>query len=201
MATRPSKTSGDGARPLFVTSSMDKLRECNEILGQEVDSHALKLEEIQSTSLEAVVRHKAEQAYRAIGKPLFVEDTALRFLAWGQLPGPFIKHFIENMGLLGLVDTLAPAKNWGAEAACGVGYHDGTQVHYFEARVRGTIVLPMGRGGFGFDPIFRPSDAGRTYGEMTPEEKNERSARALALKKLGVFLGLTPAQAPPAAQA
>jgi inosine triphosphate pyrophosphatase len=119
---------------------------------------------------------------------VLVEDTSLRFLAWGALPGPFIKHFIENMGLIGLVDALSPSRNWAAEAVCGIGYHDGLVAHYFEGRVSGMAVLPMGERGWGWDPIFRPHGSGRTYGEMPPDEKRKRSMRALALQKLADHL-------------
>jgi inosine triphosphate pyrophosphatase len=176
----------------FATSNADKVREFSEWLGLPVEPVALHLEELQSTSLEAVVRHKLLQALGQAGAPVLVEDTALRFAAWGALPGPFIKHFIENLGLIGLVDALSPSRNWAAEAVCGIGYHDGCAAHYFEARVSGMIVLPMGERGWGWDPIFRPNGSGRTYGEMLPEEKRQRSMRALALRQLADFLKSRP---------
>lgn len=172
----------------FATSNADKVREFSTWLGIAVEPVHLELEELQSTDLETVVRHKLRQAYEAVRGPVLVEDTSLRFLAWGALPGPFIKHFIENMGLIGLVDALSPSRHWGAEAACGIGFHDGSAAHYFEGRVPGMAVLPMGERGWGWDPIFRPHGSGRTYAEMPPQEKSERSMRALALRKLADFL-------------
>jgi non-canonical purine NTP pyrophosphatase (RdgB/HAM1 family) len=177
------------ALPLrFATSNADKVREFGEWLGVPVEPVHLELEELQSTDLETVVRHKLRQAYEQVRGPVLVEDTALRFLAWGALPGPFIKHFIENMGLIGLVDALSPSHHWGAEAACGIGFHDGTRIHYFEGRVPGMAVLPMGDRGWGWDPIFRPQGSGRTFAEMPQEEKRSRSMRGLALRKLADFL-------------
>jgi inosine triphosphate pyrophosphatase len=105
------------------------------------------------------------------------------------MPGPFIKHFVANLGLLGMVDSLAPAKDWRAEAITGVGYADGSGVHYFDGRVMGQIVLPQGKDGFGWDSIFRPNGSGRTYAEMSREEKAKRSMRTLALRKLAEHLG------------
>jgi len=41
-----------------------------------------------------------------------------------------------------------------------------------------------GSSGFGFDPIFEPSNGGKgTFAEMTTTEKNEYSHRAKALRK------------------
>jgi non-canonical purine NTP pyrophosphatase (RdgB/HAM1 family) len=172
----------------FVTSSEDKVKEASLVLPLPMKRIEVELHEIQTTDLEAIVRFKAEQAWRHVRAPVIVEDTALRFLAWQQLPGPFIKHFVENLGLLGIVDALSPSKDWRAEAITGVGYCVGGEVHYFEGRVKGLIVLPMGREVFGWDAIFRPQGSGRTYAEMSREEKAAQSMRTLALRKLAAFL-------------
>jgi XTP/dITP diphosphohydrolase len=52
-------------------------------------------------------------------------------------------------------------------------------VKIFEGYVPGTIVPPRGEGGFGYDPIFEYD--GRTFAEMSPEEKNAVSHRGKAL--------------------
>ncbi len=172
----------------LVTSNKDKLREAQHILGRPLVGISLPLEEPQSTQLEYVVRHKAVQAYRLLGLPAIVEDTALVFDGWGVLPGPFIRFFLEGLGPAGLVKALEPFGNWGAEAQSGVGFHDGWRCHYFPGRVKGTIVAPRGGGGFGWDPIFQPEGSHQTYAEMAPETKNAHSMRALALKKLADHL-------------
>jgi len=42
-----------------------------------------------------------------------------------------------------------------------------------EGRVNGDLVFPpRGDLGFGYDPIFQPDGHGRTFGEMTSEEKH-----------------------------
>lgn len=43
---------------------------------------------------------------------------------------------------------------------------------------------PKGVNGFGYDPVFVDPETGRTAAEMSPEEKNARSHRARACKKL-----------------
>ena len=47
---------------------------------------------------------------------------------------------------------------------------------------------PRGASGFGYDPIFCFSDTGRTYAEVLPEEKNRRSHRGRAFRKVVGFL-------------
>ncbi len=172
----------------FVTSNAEKLREAEEILAHPLRGTVLTLEEIQTLDLSRLVRHKVLQAFRQLGTPLMVEDTSLVCAAWGGLPGPFIKFFLTGLGAKGLVRALEPFENKSAEALCGVGYHDGREVHYFEGRTAGTLVPPRGAGGFGWDPIFLPEGSARTFGEMTREEKNANSMRAQALTRLTEFL-------------
>jgi len=55
----------------------------------------------------------------------------------------------------------------------------------FQGIVEGVIARkPKGYSGFGFDPIFEPKEyIGKTFGEMSIEEKNRFSHRAKALRK------------------
>ena len=53
----------------------------------------------------------------------------------------------------------------------------------FEGRCEGRIALaPCGDGGFGYDPIFIDVELGRTFAELSPEEKSSRSHRGKALR-------------------
>ena len=48
----------------------------------------------------------------------------------------------------------------------------------------GTIAFaPMGEGGFGYDPVFYVPEQGKTFAELSPEEKNAISHRARALQE------------------
>ncbi len=51
-----------------------------------------------------------------------------------------------------------------------------------EAQVRGEILdAPRGEGGFGYDPLFYLPEKGKTFAELTDEEKNEVSHRGIAM--------------------
>lgn len=84
-------------------------------------------------------------------------------------------------------------ENKKAKAICTLGYAagPGEKVILFQGVETGTIVEPRGKAGFGWDSIFQPDEAdGKTYAEMTVEEKNAISHRGRALKKLRAhFLG------------
>lgn len=60
----------------------------------------------------------------------------------------------------------------------------------FQGRTEGTILLgPRGDDGFGYDPVFRSSDLGVTFGEATVAEKQRVSHRGRALAALRDWLG------------
>ena len=50
------------------------------------------------------------------------------------------------------------------------------------------LVCPRGEGGFGYDPLFWVDELGKTYAELTPDEKNLISHRAKATEKLAQLL-------------
>jgi XTP/dITP diphosphohydrolase len=59
----------------------------------------------------------------------------------------------------------------------------------FEGRCEGKIALaPRGSGGFGYDPIFIDAELGRTFAELSPQEKSSRSHRGKALRAAVEYL-------------
>src|SRR5512139_4101167 len=55
----------------------------------------------------------------------------------------------------------------------------------YEGRVAGTLTWPpRGTMGFGYDPVFIPTDFSQTFAEIAPEEKHRISHRADAFAKL-----------------
>ena len=62
--------------------------------------------------------------------------------------------------------------------------------HLFEGRVDGHILTERhGKGGFGYDSIFRPCEGdGRTFAQMTGEDKNAISHRGRAVARLVAYL-------------
>ena len=61
--------------------------------------------------------------------------------------------------------------------------------HFFEGAIEGTIRHERsGTEGFGYDPIFQPDGYDVTFAEMSLDEKNKISHRAVAMEKLVEFL-------------
>jgi non-canonical purine NTP pyrophosphatase (RdgB/HAM1 family) len=59
----------------------------------------------------------------------------------------------------------------------------------FRGEARGEILqMPLGRHGFGYDPLFYLPELNKTFAEMNAEEKAEHSHRGAAFKKLLAWL-------------
>lgn len=63
---------------------------------------------------------------------------------------------------------------------------DGQTLATFDGVVEGTILrAPRGLHGFGYDPIFLHRPSGRSFAELSLEEKQAVSHRGIALRKMG----------------
>lgn len=168
----------------FATTNKNKLAEAEQILGITVKGIKLELDEIQTLDPKECVRKKAVAAYRIFGKPILVEDTSLFFEAWNGLPGVFIDYFLKSVGINGLLKMLTGEKNRKAKAITYLGIFNGKECELSKGEVRGKIAKkPKGDNGFGWDSIFIPKGALKTFAEMISEEKNKISMRKIALVK------------------
>lgn len=194
---------GGGVTPIaFVTGNRGKLEEVRRIWAAapggppvELEAVELDLPEIQSLDLVEVVRAKAREAHRRLGRPVVVDETGLDIEAFGGFPGPLVKWMLEAMGPEGMAAAaLAVARSAvdgkGATAAatarCAALYlgDDGTEV-VAEGSEEGTLVLPRrGENGFGWDPVFLPAAGEKTYGELSGEEKDRDGHRGKAWREL-----------------
>jgi len=171
---------------VFVTSNLNKVREAEAVLGRTLDHRAVDLPEIQSLDLAEVVRAKAAAAWREIGRPVLVEDTGLELDGLGGFPGPLVRWLLTSVGAAGIGRVAHCFDDSRATARCLLCATDGTREILGEGVVEGRIAArPRGPGGFGWDSVFMPDNAGgRTYGEMSDEEKNGISHRRRAFEAL-----------------
>lgn len=164
----------------FLTSNQNKLTEAQDIIGNKIKviGQKIDLDEIQAVQSEKVIKHKIIQAKKALKrKRFFIEDTAL-YLGTDKEIGALIKFFNNKRVAKAYLGE-------SAEAVCSVGLSNGKT---FKGTIKGKIVKPRGRHGFGWDPIFQPNDCKKTFAQMTLAEKNKLSMRKLALEKLKKYL-------------
>jgi inosine triphosphate pyrophosphatase len=191
-------------RVTFVTGNEGKLVEMRALLAgvADVEAHALDLPELQGTP-EEVARAKAREAFRVLGRPCIIEDTSLCAHAMkGELPGVYIKWFLQALGHAGLnkmLDGFGDRSAF-AQVIIAMAYTE-DDVRLYTGRCYGFIVPPRGDSGFGWDPVFepaqdstKPGDAasnppgGKTFGEMIKAEKNSVSHRMRAVNAFAAAL-------------
>lgn len=173
----------------FITGNEHKARYVAEWLGKDVPHHKLDVDEIQTLDLRELVTHKAKQAYKNLKSPVLVEDAQLRFDALGNLPGPFIKFFVEQLKPEGMCRMLNAFNDRTAHGSMCYALYDGTNMTFFEGEMHGRIAdAPRGGGGFGFDPIFINDGYDITRAEMSEEDYAKTSYRKQALDKLKAYL-------------
>lgn len=173
----------------ILTANQNKVTEFERLLGVKLENTKLDLVEIQSTDVRDVVKHKAEEGYKKLGRPCFVDDTGLTIHCWGALPGALIKWFLDNVGNQGILDMLNSASSRSATATTAIGYCDQNGSQIFVGELDGEIAdKPKGENGFGYDPIFIPKNNDKTFAEMTNAEKDTISMRAIVAKAMKEFL-------------
>lgn len=162
-------------RPVFITGNQHKADYLARQLGMEIAHQKVDIDEIQSTDLHEIVTHKLRQAYDIVRSPVIVEDVSLSYTALGDLPGPYIKWFIERAGAEACCRMLDGFADRSATVRCTFGYFDGKEMRFFDSEQAGCISdHPRGENGFGFDLFFIQDGYSITRAEMTQEE-NERT--------------------------
>ena len=143
-------------------------------------------------------RLKAAAIAAATGEAAVADDTGLLVDALDGAPGVRSARFAgeaatyaDNVAkLLGEMAGVADSRRTARfETVALVRWPDGREVAATGA-VEGVIAAePRGDGGFGYDPVFVPAEGdGRTFAELTPDEKHDLSHRGRAFRALAAEL-------------
>lgn len=138
-------------------------------------------------------RLKADALASATGLPALADDSGLCVDALGGAPGLYSARWAgpdasdadRNAKLL-LALTDVPPERRTARFVCAAALAlPGAPTVTAEGVCEGTLLdAPRGLGGFGYDPLFLLPGPDRTMAELTPEEKNTLSHRAVAVSRL-----------------
>ncbi len=136
---------------------------------------------------------KAEAVMKATGLPALADDSGIAVDALNGEPGIYSARYgfdesLDDWGrlLLLLKNTEhVPDGQRQAKFVCVISFvHPGGQVIQARGEIHGELLREAkGENGFGYDPIFYYPPLGKTTAELSPEEKNEVSHRAVALNK------------------
>jgi XTP/dITP diphosphohydrolase len=191
-------------RFICASANPDKVQEMRAVLapfGIELLERPADLAEVveDAPTLEGNARLKAVAVCEATGLPALADDTGLEVDALGGGPGVFTARFAgedatyaDNVNKLldALADIAEPEERMARFRTVALArFPDGREV-VAAGWVDGTIARDRrGEHGFGYDPVFEPVEAeGRTFAELTIEEKNGISHRARALRTLAELL-------------
>ena len=187
---------------VIASKNLGKIREMQEILGERVNLLSLSdlSLDIDVTEDGASYRENAEKKALLVSalakKPALADDSGIEIKALNGSPGPLSARFggnidydKKNQMILELLSGL-PVEKRKARYVCVVclAYPNG-RIETAEGMVEGVIAEePKGKGGFGYDPIFYYPPLNKTFAELSSEEKNKVSHRAVALCKIQRFL-------------
>ena len=135
---------------------------------------------------------KAEAVMKATGLPALADDSGIAVDALNGEPGIYSARYgfdesLDDWGRLQLLlknTEQVPDERRQAKFVCVITLVT-PQQEIIQARgeVHGMLLrTPAGQGGFGYDPIFYYPPLGKSLAELTPEEKNQVSHRAVALR-------------------
>jgi XTP/dITP diphosphohydrolase len=139
---------------------------------------------------------KARHYFDFIREPLIADDSGLIVPALDGQPGILSARYAgekasdldNNLLLLRNLNSVVSAKR-DAYFKAVIIYKDHTSEITFEGICKGLITnTPVGDKGFGYDPLFFLPEAGKTFGQMNPQEKNLYSHRGKAVNQLRNYL-------------
>ena len=191
---------------VLATHNPGKLAEMKRILsglGVEAISPAeagveVDVEETGTTFAENAML-KARAVCAAAGLPAIADDSGLCVDALNGGPGVYSARYggeeLDDRGrYMLLLECMRGQTTRAAHFSCAVAcaFPNGDTLEA-EGRCDGSIAFaPIGEGGFGYDPVFLAPGKGKTFGQLTAEEKAEISHRGKALaafaEKLGTYL-------------
>ncbi|MCD6421357.1 MAG: XTP/dITP diphosphatase [Thaumarchaeota archaeon] len=190
-----SRSGGRSLRFVVVTRNPGKAREFEKIFseyGLRFRIEPMETPEIQSEDLREVAERSVLYAYDVLREPVMVEDAGLFIEALNGFPGPFSSYVYKTIGVEGILKLMRGVEDRRAKFISVIAFYSPITepVKFFMGEVEGYISEEArGSKGFGFDPIFIPAEGdGRTFGEMSVEEKNKLSHRARAARKFAEWI-------------
>jgi XTP/dITP diphosphohydrolase len=183
---------------ILATQNQGKVREFSALLSELgwtitslPDSAPIVVED--GTTFEENARKKAEETARALQLPVLADDSGLEVDALGDRPGVYSARYAgesatdqdNNNKLLKELAGVEDSKRT-ARFVCVLAFAvPGSETLLVRGECEGVLLKELrGEGGFGYDPLFYVPELGKTFAELSSEEKNRISHRAKALRSL-----------------
>lgn len=184
----------------FATNNKKKIEEVMAALGhgftivslEEIGCH----EELPETgdTLDHNAFQKARYVFDHYGVDCFADDTGLEVEALDGAPGVYSGRYAgeprsDERNIEKLLQEMHGITNRKARFRTVIALIQGGKEYAFEGVADGEIIKEKtGSGGFGYDPVFKPTGYDKTFAELSMEEKNQISHRGKAVQALIKFL-------------
>ncbi len=179
---------------VLATHNAHKVIELRRILGASLDGIDLigydgpePVEDGDSFEANALIKARAASAYT--GLAAIADDSGISVEALGGAPGIHSARYAgsrvdaDNVALL--IANLVGTSDRSAAFVCAAAFVNGATEFVERRDWYGTVLeAPVGSGGFGYDPVFKPAGLSVSAAELRPDEKNALSHRALAFAAL-----------------
>jgi XTP/dITP diphosphohydrolase len=186
-------------RIVFATNNENKVREIRTAVGENLEIVSLREAGIDIDipepwdTLEANATEKSSTIHRLTGNNCFSEDSGLEIEALDGEPGVHSAHYAGDRSpeanIRKVLEKLGDNPNRSARFRTVISLIWQEKEYLFEGICEGRILKePEGAKGFGYDPIFVPAGAVKSFAEMSSEEKNHYSHRRKAADQLVAFL-------------
>ncbi len=192
---------------VFATNNYNKVKEVQNLIGEAfkiLNLSDLGLDNVdipeEQDTLEGNALQKAEFIYKKFSIPCFADDTGLMINTLNGEPGVYsaryaqdeVKNSSQSVTDANINKVLHQLKNKPDRTAyfkTVIAYIEYNKNYFFDGIVNGNITATRkGIDGFGYDPVFQPEGFNKTYAQMTLDEKNLMSHRAIAFRKFAKFL-------------
>ena len=187
---------------IFASHNEHKTTEIRQLLPPDIQLLSLndlnyhdEIEESAAT-LEGNAMLKARHVFTLFKLPCFADDSGLEVEALDNRPGVYSARYAgepknDDRNIAKLLDDLKGSTNRSARFRTVITLILPTTSLSFEGIIEGEITHEKkGSNGFGYDPVFQPIESSITFAQMSMEQKNTISHRALALEKMISFLSL-----------
>ncbi|MSP07377.1 MAG: RdgB/HAM1 family non-canonical purine NTP pyrophosphatase [Chitinophagaceae bacterium] len=185
---------------IFATNNEHKVAEIQSLLPKDINVLTLQQAGINIDipepydTLQENANTKATTIFEITKQNCFSEDTGLEIDALNGAPGVHSARYAGadrnfNANIEKVLSNLKNIENRTAQFRTVICLIWEEKEYYFEGICRGHIAEQnSGTAGFGYDPIFIPEGASKSFATMTMEEKNTFSHRQKAVTQLFTFL-------------
>ena len=185
---------------IFATNNVHKVSEIQSLLPKDINVITLQQAGINIDipepydTLQENANTKAKTIFEITKQNCFSEDTGLEIDALNGAPGVHSARYASedrnfNANIEKVLTNLKNIENRTAQFRTVICLIWEQKEYYFEGVCRGHIAEQnSGTAGFGYDPIFIPEGATKSFATMTMDEKNSYSHRQKAVTQLFSFL-------------